>query len=209
MESFGQDVASVVKVLDLKRVVLVGHSMGGPAIVEAAKQLPDRVVGLVGVDAFQNLDLHRSPDEIDALLEPVRADYRGAVSYIVRSTMFVPASDAGLVEQITALMAAAPPEMGIDAVRSLFEWKGENALEALSIPKFTINADYQSTDEEAAARYGLHIKMMTGVGHFVMLEDAHTFNRLLTEVLSEIDEALHLNKSVHCALPVDASRSSS
>ncbi len=189
MERFGGDVAAVVEELNLDRVVLIGHSMGGPAIVEAAKQIPDQVVGLVGVDAFQNLDFHRSSDDINLLLQPLRADYQGAVSYIVRSTMFVAASDALLVEQITTHMAAASPEMGIDAVRSLFQWTGEKALGALLIPKFTINADYQKTDEEAAAKYGLQIKMMTGVGHFVMLEDAQTFNRLLTETIQEIDRA--------------------
>lgn len=38
MEAFGADVAAVVDELDLERVVLVGHSMGGDVIVEAARK---------------------------------------------------------------------------------------------------------------------------------------------------------------------------
>jgi len=33
--SFGEEVVAVVKKLDLKRVVLIGHSMGGDIVAEA------------------------------------------------------------------------------------------------------------------------------------------------------------------------------
>lgn len=52
MKAFGQDVAAVVKQVGARNVILVGHSMGGPVAVEAAKQLGDRVAGIVGVDTF-------------------------------------------------------------------------------------------------------------------------------------------------------------
>ena len=55
MSAFGADVAAVVDSLGLKNVVLVGHSMGGDVIVEAAKKLPGRVVGLVWVDEYKSL----------------------------------------------------------------------------------------------------------------------------------------------------------
>src|SRR5437660_7618817 len=37
VNALGQDVESVVKALGLKRVILVGHSMGGPIALAAAK----------------------------------------------------------------------------------------------------------------------------------------------------------------------------
>ena len=39
---YGDDVAAVVAALRLHRVVLVGHSMGGPVIVAASQRLPAR-----------------------------------------------------------------------------------------------------------------------------------------------------------------------
>ena len=50
MEAFGKDVASVVEKLDLNKVVLIGHSMGGTVILEAAQILPSRISALVPVD---------------------------------------------------------------------------------------------------------------------------------------------------------------
>ena len=54
IESFGADVASVVERLDLKRIVLIGHSMGGDVIAAAARLLPrNRIAGLVMVDTYK------------------------------------------------------------------------------------------------------------------------------------------------------------
>ena len=47
--------AAVVRKLDLKRVVLVGHSMGGDVVVAAARLLKGRVVGLIWVDDYKDL----------------------------------------------------------------------------------------------------------------------------------------------------------
>ena len=48
---------------ELGSVVLVGHSMGGDVIVEAARELPGRVIGLVWVDDYKSLGSHRRSDE--------------------------------------------------------------------------------------------------------------------------------------------------
>src|SRR3954468_21245680 len=66
--AFGQDVASVVRALDLKKVILVGHSMGGPVILEAARALPDRVVGLVPVDTLLKVSKASDPKEVEIFL---------------------------------------------------------------------------------------------------------------------------------------------
>jgi alpha/beta hydrolase family protein len=52
IETFGADAAAVIEQLALKRVILIGHSMGGPVAVEVEKRLGDRVIGVVGVDTF-------------------------------------------------------------------------------------------------------------------------------------------------------------
>jgi pimeloyl-ACP methyl ester carboxylesterase len=197
MPAFGQDVVAVVEQLNLTQVVLVGHSMAGPVIVEAARRMPTRVIGLVGVDTFRNLEKTWSKEQIEAFVAPFRLNFPAACGAFVRSNMFVPTSGAALVEAIVATMTAAPPHVGIGAVEALFSHAAavRAGLQALQAPIRTINHEYHPTDLEsaghfydvtdieAAQRYGVQVAPMLGVGHFVMLEDPDTFNQLLEETV--------------------------
>jgi len=62
IEAFGSDVVAVVKKLGLKRVMLIGHSMGGDVIAETARQLPGIVVGLIMIDTYKKLGPGRTPE---------------------------------------------------------------------------------------------------------------------------------------------------
>lgn len=188
MEAFGQDVAAVVEQLDLHQVVLIGHSMGGTVSVEAAQRMPTQVIGIIGVDTFKNLGQTFTKAEIDTILAPYYADFVQSTNAAVRAGMFIPTSDTVLVDTIAGDMAAAPPEVGIGAIEQLYGHAAQRRarLEVLQMPIFLINSDFSPTDIEAAARYGITVESMSGVGHFVMREDPETFNRILGNAVEKI-----------------------
>lgn len=185
MPAFGDDVVAVMEQLGLTQVILIGHSMGGPVIIEATRRMPTPVIGLIGVDTLGNLERTRTKAEIDAFIAPFRIDFRKTMSEFVPSNMFVPTSDAALVAAIVEDMAAAPPQVGCAAAEALLSYDAElkAGLQAVQVPIVLINAENRSTDLAAAERYGLAVKLMSGVGHFVMIEDSETFNHLLEETI--------------------------
>jgi pimeloyl-ACP methyl ester carboxylesterase len=75
--AFGADVQAVVEQLDLAEVVLLGHSMGGPVALEAARLMPDRVIGVVAVDALQDADLEWDPEQTRALVAAFENNWVG------------------------------------------------------------------------------------------------------------------------------------
>jgi pimeloyl-ACP methyl ester carboxylesterase len=193
MPAFAQDVQAVVEKLRLEDVVLVGHSMGGAVMVEAALAMPDRVRGLVGVDNFQRLSFGLNPDQIDGWLASFANDFPGSVEPWVRS-MFPDGADPELVDRVAADMASAPPEVGIGALRETLLWYTDRTTEALGnlrVPLTCINSDKTPTDQEGLSRvvsaYRLHL--MPGRGHFLMLEDPTTFNSLLGQTVAAFEPA--------------------
>ena len=55
---------------------------------------------------------------------------------------------------------------------------------ALKTPRLAINAaDWRPTNLAAAREFGIEVQLMSGVGHFIMLEDAPTFNRIMVDAL--------------------------
>ncbi|MGH2554689.1 MAG: alpha/beta fold hydrolase [Actinomycetota bacterium] len=190
MPAFGDDVLAVVEKLGLGELVLIGHSMGGDVIVEAALHLAGRVVGLVWADVYSSLGEPRTPEQIEQFRAPFREDFVTATRDLVRG-MFVPSSDAGLVDWVVTDMSAAPPEIAVDALQHAIS--NERAILAglreLKVPIVAINPDYRPTDIEALRRHGVESVLMPGVGHFLMMEDPETFNRLLDETIEEFKES--------------------
>jgi len=189
MGAFGEDVVAVVNNLNLDQVVLVGHSMGGPVILEAARRMPKRVIGLVGVDTLQNFEDKLTQEQIDDWFTPLRSNFAEPTRDFVR-TMFTPNSDPALVEKIVADMSSAPQEVGIGALEGYVDFQNNEiirVLQEVQAPIVCINSDKYPTNAGANQQYAPSFKavIMSGVGHFNMIEDSETFNRLLEETVQE------------------------
>jgi pimeloyl-ACP methyl ester carboxylesterase len=188
VESFGADVKAVLDALDLTRAVLVGHSMGGPVILEAFRRASDRIAALVPVDTLFEVGASFGPQEREQFLSPLRADFQAGAGNFVRQWMFTKKSDRKLVERIASDMASAPPDVALSAIESLFDYDEAAALAAVTVPVRLLNADWRSTDLAAARKYkeDVGLAVMPGVGHFLMAEDPEEFNRLLARAIREL-----------------------
>ena len=182
----------------LGQVVLIGHSMGGPVIVEAARCLPAAVIGVVGVDTWQNVEQRRTLAQVTEMVAPFRTNFVEAMHTFVQAR-FVPTSDPRVAGRVMAGMSAAPPHMAIGAITE--HWGNDRnllaGLQEIKVPKITINTSERPTNTEVAQRQGIEVLWMAGVGHFGMMEDAQTFNRLL-------DEAVQ--KCLHARAPQEAQK---
>ncbi len=188
MEAFGADVVSVVTQLDLKHVILIGHSLGGSVVIEAARHIPERVIGVVGIDTLQNVELKVDPERIDQVLAPLQKDVAGFTKKIVHS-MFPSTSDPAVVEKVLADMSSAPPEVAVNTMRASIEFDLAQACEDVQAPVRCINSDKFPTDIEANRRHlqFFEVVFVPGAGHFFFLEDPQTFNDLyLGKIVEEL-----------------------
>ena len=187
MGSFGEDIVAVVRKLDLDEIALIGHSMGGPAVIEAARRLPERVIGLVVADFLQDFERKYSQEFVDGWINSLSPDYAAAVKKFVAEALFTSRSDPALVEKIAADMSSAPQEVGMGAIRGEFAFLNDltRIVKEVRAPITCINSDVELTKSEVNRRYapGFRAMIMSGVGHFNMMEDPDTFNALLEETV--------------------------
>jgi pimeloyl-ACP methyl ester carboxylesterase len=190
IQAFGSDVAAVVTTMGLQRVILIGHSMGGDVIVEAARRLQGRILGLVWLDTYAKLGAPRTPDQLQALLAPFHAHFVDATQAFVRS-MFAPTSDPALVDRVAADMSSAPSEVALGALACAMSFDREipAALRRLKLPVVAINADNRSTDVPSLTCHSVNVLVMSGAGHFLMMDDPERFNGLLSTAVNQIIEA--------------------
>ena len=186
MEAFGEDVSTVVTQLGLEQAVLVGHSMGGSVILEAALRIPDRVLGLVCVDTMQELDRDNTREELEEMFAPLRTNFAGVVQDMARD-LLGPETDPMVVQEVLDDIASMRQDVGIGEMLDL--WSGDRrrreVLEQLECPIVVIAGDYRPFDVDAAERYGIELKFVSGVGHWIMMEEPETFNQHLEDAVHE------------------------
>jgi len=187
--AFAQDVRAVIETLNLERVVLVGHSMSGQVILEAARLLPDRVIALIPVDTLNDVTW-KPGKEIDDLLESMRRDFPGATREFVKG-MFPPGADPDLVERIASRISRAPPEIAVAVLRAVFSFDSAAAMARVRQPIRAINAATYPTQVEINRRYAPQFGavIIQGTGHFPMLEKPEEFNRLLADAVADLAPA--------------------
>ena len=189
VEAFGNDVVAVLEQLNINQAILIGHSMGGPVIVEAARQTPKRIIGLVGVDTYNNIEETYSQEQIEEFISPFMTNFVETTRNFVRG-MFTPDADSLIVEQIANDMSSAPPKVGIGAMQELASYDIIKTLKDVQISIVCINSDKWPTNVEAGQRHviSFELKLMPGIGHFVMIEEPDKFNKFLNETLNELSQ---------------------
>jgi len=184
--SFAEDVRAVIDRLGLARVVLVGHSMSGYIILETTRLIPDRVAALVPVDTLQDADW-KPGDGLDEWIGSFQKDFVSATLGFVRE-MFPGNADAALVERMATRMSAMPPDVGVAVLRAIFSFDQAAALARVKQPIRAINSDTYPTRLDVNRRYAPQFEavIVTGTGHFPMLEKPAEFNRLLAGAIADL-----------------------
>jgi len=191
MGAFGQDVRAVADAVGGDRLILVGHSMGGLVIAEAARLLPGRVLGLIGVDCYHDLDFPVNQALADQMIAPLEADFQAGCRQFVAS-MILPDTDPALAEWIQADMAAAPPAVAVSAMRQYMnQWvtgAGPKVFEDLPLPVVAVCCGLWPVNEEANRKHmhSFEAIILNGTDHFLMLGTAERLNGALEEAIAKI-----------------------
>ncbi len=195
VDAFAADVEAVMKAADAKRAILVGHSMGGPVSLLAAKRMPDRVRAVVGVDTLHNVEFKWPEEQTKQFLAMWEADYEGTTRMFLKG-MLPSDADPALSKYVTDKVLGADRRMATGVMRTLTAFDAKAALEGAKVPVRCINAApgtlqfAMPTAVETNRRHGdFDVVLVEGVGHFPMLEKPKEFNEKLAEWLKKLESS--------------------
>lgn len=193
MAAFGEDVRAVVDAAGLPRVVLIGHSMGGAVIAEAARLLTGKVIGLIGVDTLANIEYPLTRKEFRRMIAPLEKDFKAGSRQFV-GQMMLPDTDARLREWILSDMSAAPPAVALSAMNEMMRQyvSGEAAaiFDQIRLPVITVNGDLWPINYEGNRRHMLSYDaiVMRKSDHFLMMNQPEAFNPALEQAIAMLIE---------------------
>jgi pimeloyl-ACP methyl ester carboxylesterase len=191
MAAFGEDVRAVTEATGSRSVILIGHSMGGSVIAEAARLMPDRVVGLIGVDTLANIEYPLTREELQKMMAPLEKDFRTGSRQFV-GKMISPGADPELREWILSDMSSAPPAVALSAFYEMMSQyiTGEAAkiFDKIRIPVITVNGDAWPVNYEANRRhmFSYDAIILKKADHFLMMDRPEEFNQALEKTVNTL-----------------------
>ena len=191
LEAFGKDVKAVVDDINAMKVILIGHSMGDGVIAEAEKLMPEKVIGLIGVDNINNLEQSMPKEEFEKLISGMEKDFKAEVKNFIEPMLgknMKPELRKWIVDDI----CCQNPRVGISAVKEYvarYDNLGmANTYKQVKAPVRCINSDLYPTNPEVNRKYitSFEVAIMPGCGHFPMLERPEEFNKHLHKYVKEL-----------------------
>lgn len=194
--SFAEDVKTVVESLDLKQVILIGHSMGGLVALESAPLMPDVVIGVIGIDAISNVESENQSDMMERAITAFDADFEGTMNAFI-PRMFSPHTDSTIVQWVAKSSAKADKAMALSIMRGFSEIDEKNLLSSAGVP---VRCIYAASEDPSGPQSYIEINkkyadfdavFVDGVGHFLYLENPEEVNRHLLAFINEIENISH------------------
>ncbi|HVU38030.1 MAG TPA: alpha/beta hydrolase [Opitutales bacterium] len=195
VETYGADVVELLAALELKEVILVGHSLGCRVVLEAAQRQLARLAGVVLIEGFwPNLE---SPKHLERTMHD-KISAMGFAGFITeRFTAMFPFPNV-YAEPILARARRMPPEIGANVLARAFWWDGlklDPALAGLKLPALVIQSAFgasrlvhetESLDRMRRLKPDAQIEVVPGVGHFTQLEAPETVGQLIRAFVARL-----------------------
>jgi pimeloyl-ACP methyl ester carboxylesterase len=190
VHDFGRDVDSVIDQLNLNNVVLVGHSMSGSIIVDAATHARDKIIALVGVDNFLGFGKpkdSKSKDSYNDAIAQLKKDYKGITHLYFNQDLFYKTTPDSIKKRILNDVDHSDPKIAI-ATMEHGDYDDEANLPLLKKTLYLINSDIHPTYRLGFEKNNVpyELKEIHATGHFPMVEKPAEFNVLLAQILADI-----------------------
>jgi pimeloyl-ACP methyl ester carboxylesterase len=177
MPALADDVETVVSLLGFEKVYLVGHSMAGSVLTAYAGKHPEKVAGLVYVDAVG--DMQRLTKDEQESFVMAGADPRGDVHRLYED-MLGQRARPETRERVLAALDQMKPGAFTALRKGMVEYAPQADAGRYSGPRACIDAEGNDSVVDAWALFlGVPRRRMPNVSHWVMMDDPETFTRLL------------------------------
>ncbi len=194
MQGFAADVLQVIKKLNLKNVILIGHSMAGDINLIAASQIASPVIGFIGIDNFKDAATplpEKYKPVMDSIQRSLEKDFENTNENYVRMALVTPQTPEEVTKRVVYDFRNAYKPMALGVMKELsstYEMEKE-LLPKLAHKLYLINVDYFPTDEEPLKKYagaGYNLIQLTGTSHYPMIEIPAELNHAIQTAIYRI-----------------------
>jgi pimeloyl-ACP methyl ester carboxylesterase len=179
--AYADDLAYVIGQLALGKVVAVGHSMGGLAVLQLAAAHPDRVAAIVMIDPASFVRPPELRTRTEAMVAAIEAGDQEPRRQFLMDNMFLPTSDRQLIQNVLAVMMAAPSHVAANAMRGILAFDGPAVAAQCKVPALHLAATPPRNPPHLMSQWLPTVVngWTVGAGHFNQLEAPDQVNAMI------------------------------
>lgn len=196
MAQYADDLAGLLDLLQLPKVVVVGCSMGGYVAFEFWRRYRDRVRAMVLVDTRASADTEEAKQRRRQQIELVRAEGSTAIANAQIASMVGKTTrekQPDTYDAVHRLIAQAPVDGVAGALEAMMKRPDSTPdLALIDVPTLVVVGDEDAITpvKEARAMHeqipGSLLQIIANAGHLSSLERPAAFNHVLTEFVSAL-----------------------
>ncbi|MFC4912224.1 alpha/beta fold hydrolase [Actinomadura gamaensis] len=182
-----RDLLAFLDVLELDRPTLIGSSIAGAFLIEAALAAPDRIGAIVPADAGMH-HFSRLQESMDELLANLHADRAGTLAAFVPNWYRPGASTAMIDWTVRQLLDATPRIDGLVIDQAGYDPRPR--LAQVRVPTHFLHGELDaevplSVPQECADLIpAAHLTVIEGAGHMAQQDQAARFTQALRKILN-------------------------
>lgn len=190
-QKFGSDITQIINKLSLKKVILVGHSVGADIMLETANQKNKAIIGIVGIDYFKNVGVGLPQNVIEQVVSNFKTDFTGTNEQYVKQALINKNTKPKISDKILTDFRTMDKNIGIAMNENFLTYTNRETelLKKLPLKLFLINVDYVPTNTDnlkEATNNNFDLRILNGNCHYPMIEIPETFNSELDKVIAKI-----------------------
>lgn len=180
--SLARDIKAVVDALELDRIILVGHSMGGSASIAYAGEEPDRIAGLMLVGTPGKTPATQA----DQIMSALRKDYdRVAEGYWAK---LLEGAQPDVRDRIRADMKKVPRDAAEKMIEAVFAFDPLEPMNRYPGPCLVVNTPEADTPDALSKQIpDLPVEIMHGTSHWMQMDKPGEFNEILKDFIDLVE----------------------
>jgi len=190
-EAYANDIETVISKLNLKNVILVGHSMAGDIVLQAALTDTNYVMGIVGVDNFKSVGIPedaKSKEAYKQAINNLQHNFKQVASAYFTQYLFAKSTPDSIKTRILGDIAKNDSTI---AIANIVQGNGFDEVPKLKQyhkKLYLINSDYMPTNTSGLTQNKIPfmVTYVNDTGHFPMAEKPQDFNVCLQKILADI-----------------------
>lgn len=192
--NYTEDIEAVIRQLQLKNVVLIGHSMSGDILLDFSNKYPNLICGIVGIDNLQEPAQDISGEakkQLNDFFSIMKLKFDSVVNTDMKKYLFKPETDSSIVNRVMNDIYSSDSVIATAVLQSLYDvsQQQKGLMKGLKHRLNLISSSINPVRQDSLLKYcakGVFVQLVHASSHYPMIENPTEFNMLLQKVIYEL-----------------------